>query len=420
MNEEYEGLNEPVQTQGSSDIEYETQPKKKSHKALWLAFGIFLGAGIGVAITMAITKSYVDTQISNMLQDPDAKANYLEYLIDSYYYQDVDEETMQNGAYHGIFESLEDPYSQYFTPEEYAEYSGQVTGNFGGIGAGLRKDQETGGAYVAKVYPDSPSEKGGLKEGDIIISADGNKSADYTLDEFITQFLHGEKGTKVEIVYLRDGKENTVVLERDIITVQTVSYQMLENNIGYIQVSQFTNSTYDDFVAAYEDLESKGMKSVIFDMRENGGGIVDSAVSMLDYLLPEGTVVYTMDKNGKRTDYKSDGDTYKSIPTVVLVNGNTASSAEIFTGAIRDFDYGTIIGTQTYGKGIVQTSLVLQDNSAIKLTTHKYYTPNGECIHGQGITPDIVLDYEFLGGEDDTYSVEFDNQLQKAIEVLSK
>ena len=250
------------------------------------------------------------------------------------------------------------------------------------------------------------------------VSADGNKSSDYTLDDFIAEFLHGEKGTKVELVIRRDDKEQTVVLERDIITVQTVSYKMLEGNVGYIQVSQFTSSTYDEFVAAYEDLESQGMTSIIYDMRDNGGGIVDTVVDILDYILPEGTVVYTMDKDGNRKDYTSDAKNFKDIPTVVLVNGNTASSAEIFTGAIRDFDYGTILGTQTYGKGIVQTSLVLQDGSAIKLTTHKYYTPSGECIHGEGISPDVELEYEFLGGEDDVYSVEFDNQLQKALEIL--
>ena len=194
---------------------------------------------------------------------------------------------------------------------------------------------------------------------------------------------------------------------------------MLDNNVGYIQVSQFTDGTYDDFVAAYEDLEAQGMTSVIFDMRNNGGGLLDSVVDILDYLLPEGTVVYTMDKAGNREDYTSDAANYKSIPMTVLVNGNTASAAEIFTGAIRDFEYGTIIGTQTFGKGIVQSTIPLTDGSAVKLTTQTYYTPSGECIHGTGITPDEVLEYEFMGGKDDQYSVDLDNQIQKALEVLA-
>ena len=211
----------------------------------------------------------------------------------------------------------------------------------------------------------------------------------------------------------------TITCTRASISTPTVEHKMLDNNVGYIQVSQFTDSTYNDFVAAYEDLEAQGMTSVIFDMRNNGGGLLDSVVNILDYLLPEGTVVYTMDKAGNREDYTSDAATYKSIPMTVLVNGNTASAAEIFTGAIRDFEYGTIIGTQTFGKGIVQSTIPLTDGSAVKLTTQTYYTPSGECIHGTGITPDEVLEYEFMGGEDDQYSVDLDNQIQKALEVLA-
>ena len=329
----------------------------------------------------------------------------------------MDQETLQNGAYHGIFDSLEDPYSQYFTPEEYAEYSSVVNGNFGGIGAGLQKDADTGEVVVTKIYKDSPAEKGGIKEGDIIVSADGHKGVNYSLEDYVSKYLRGDEGTEVNLVISREGEEIEVTLVRDIIEVETVAYKMLDDNIGYISISQFTGSTDKEFEKAFEELESQGMTAVIYDLRNNGGGIVDTATNILDYLLPKGTVMYTMDKAGNRRDYNS-GASHKEIPTVVLVNGNTASSAEIFTGAIRDFEYGTIIGTQTYGKGIVQTSFKLQDDSAVKLTTHKYYTPNGECIHGQGITPDIVLEYEFLGGEDDEYAVEFDNQLQKALEVL--
>ena len=396
---------------GSEDIQkiepaVEVNPnKEKMRKRLGTVLNVFIGIILGVTIAMVISKSYIDTQTAKLLQNPDA------------YFNDVDQETLQNGAYHGIFDSLEDPYSQYFTPEEYAEYSSVVNGNFGGIGAGLQKDADTGEVVVTKIYKDSPAEKGGIKEGDIIVSADGHKGVNYSLEDYVSKYLRGDEGTEVNLVISREGEEIEVTLVRDIIEVETVAYKMLDDNIGYISISQFTGSTDKEFEKAFEELESQGMTAVIYDLRNNGGGIVDTATNILDYLLPKGTVMYTMDKAGNRRDYNS-GASHKEIPTVVLVNGNTASSAEIFTGAIRDFEYGTIIGTQTYGKGIVQTSFKLQDDSAVKLTTHKYYTPNGECIHGQGITPDIVLEYEFLGGEDDEYAVEFDNQLQKALEVL--
>ena len=408
---------------GSEDIQkiepaVEVNPnKEKMRKRLGTVLNVFIGIILGVTIAMVISKSYIDTQTAKLLQNSDAKASYLENLINTYYFNDVDQETLQNGAYHGIFDSLEDPYSQYFTPEEYAEYSSVVNGNFGGIGAGLQKDADTGEVVVTKIYKDSPAEKGGIKEGDIIVSADGHKGVNYSLEDYVSKYLRGDEGTEVNLVISREGEEIEVTLVRDIIEVETVAYKMLDDNIGYISISQFTGSTDKEFEKAFEELESQGMTAVIYDLRNNGGGIVDTATNILDYLLPKGTVMYTMDKAGNRRDYNSDAS-HKEIPTVVLVNGNTASSAEIFTGAIRDFEYGTIIGTQTYGKGIVQTSFKLQDDSAVKLTTHKYYTPNGECIHGQGITPDIVLEYEFLGGEDEEYAVEYDNQLQKALEVL--
>ena len=348
----------------------------------------------------------------------ESKLQTILYLIKNYYYQDVDDQTLIDGVYAGIVESLDNPYSAYYTAEEYEDLMDTLTGNYAGIGALLQKNAETGEVAITKVYADTPAEKSGLKEGDIIVSADGNIATEEDLDVFV-QHIRGEAGTDVELVINREGQEMTITCTRASISTPTVEHKMLDNNVGYIQVSQFTDSTYNDFVAAYEDLEAQGMTSVIFDMRNNGGGLLDSVVNILDYLLPEGTVVYTMDKAGNREDYTSDAATYKSIPMTVLVNGNTASAAEIFTGAIRDFEYGTIIGTQTFGKGIVQSTIPLTDGSAVKLTTQTYYTPSGECIHGTGITPDEVLEYEFMGGEDDQYSVDLDNQIQKALEVLA-
>lgn len=420
-----------MNTEFESNYSPELQEKPKNSKwpvvigtTVGILVGFLLATLVAVIVLFGRKTSVSDSSqgVIDTLTDDSAtsesKLQTILYIIKNYYYQDVDDQTLIDGVYAGIVESLDDPYSAYYTAEEYEDLMDTLTGNYAGIGALLQKNAETGEVAITKVYEDTPAEKAGLQEGDIIVSADGNIATEEDLDVFV-QHIRGEEGTDVELVINREGEEMTVTCTRASISTPTVEHQMLDNNVGYIQVSQFTDGTYDDFVAAYEDLEAQGMTSVIFDMRNNGGGLLDSVVDILDYLLPEGTVVYTMDKAGNREDYTSDAANYKSIPMTVLVNGNTASAAEIFTGAIRDFEYGTIIGTQTFGKGIVQSTIPLTDGSAVKLTTQTYYTPSGECIHGTGITPDEVLEYEFMGGEDDQYSVDLDNQIQKALEVLA-
>ncbi len=428
-------MNEELDLNVTSEI----QPKaKKGPVILSLIIGMLLGAAVVVAI-LFVTATQKTGQIDDASADvieainedklPEgqnlisgksaSKLETLIYILNNYYYKDIDKQAMVDGIYAGLVESLDDPYSAYYTEEEYKDLMQTLTGNYAGIGALLQKDIKSGEVTITKVYANTPAEKVGLVAGDSIVSADGNLAVDEDLDEFV-QHIRGEEGTDVKLVIFRDGKEVELTCTRASIATPTVEHQMLEGNVGYIAVSQFTEHTYDDFVEAYKDLENQGMKSVIFDMRNNGGGLVDSVVDMLDYLLPEGTVVYTMDKEGNREDYTSKGSSYKSIPMTVLVNENTASAAEIFTGAIRDFKYGTIIGTNTFGKGIVQSTIPLSDGSAVKLTTQTYYTPSGECIHGKGIAPDIELEYEFQGGPEDKYDVTLDNQIQKALEVLSK
>ncbi|MDC7280396.1 S41 family peptidase [Butyrivibrio fibrisolvens] len=410
-------------------FEEKVQPKPKKWPLFLVGFlGILLGCiatvivGLGMVGSRISFKDESSKEVLESLQggeSGDSKFSTILSIIETYYYQDVDNDKLVNGVYKGVVESLDDPYSEYYTAEEYQDLMATLTGNYAGIGALLQKNAETGAVSITKIYKDTPAEKAGLKEGDYIISADGYLATDEGLDTFV-QHIRGEEGTDVELVISRDGEEQTIVCTRASIATPTVEHQMLEGNVGYIAVSQFTDHTYKDFVEAYKDLEKQGMTAVVFDMRNNGGGLLDSVVEMLDYLLPKGTVVYTMDKEGNREDFLSDEGSSKDIPMVVLVNGNTASAAEIFTGAIRDFEYGTIIGTNTFGKGIVQSTIPLSDGSALKLTTQTYYTPSGECIHGKGIAPDIELEYEFQGGEDDAYSVDLDNQIQKALEVLRK
>ncbi len=380
---------------------------------MWIAFALLLSK----VVTVGNSSDTISSIENDSIDGSNSKLSTLISLIKTYYYQDVDDETLVNGIYKGLLESMGDPYTEYYTADEYESLMTTLTGNYCGIGALLSKNADTGVVTVTKVYADTPAEEAGIKAGDIIESADGYAATDESLDTFV-QHIRGEEGTTVSLVIVRDGEELTFEPSRRALSTPTVEHQMLDDNMGYIQISQFTESTYEDFVAAYEDLESQGMTSVIFDMRNNGGGLLDSVVDVLDYLLPEGTVVYTEDKNGNREDYTSDATHYKSIPMTVLVNGNTASAAEIFTGALRDFNYATIIGTNTFGKGIVQSTIPLADGSAVKITTSSYFTPSGECIHGVGIAPDVELEYEFLGGEDDDYDVSLDNQIQKAIEVL--
>ena len=378
--------------------------------------------GINFGIYKVVTfltagSQLVSTESVSGDSDSTGKLAYIVSLIKTYYYQDVDDNDLIDGIYSGVVESLGDPYSAYYDPQEYEDLMISITGEFAGIGATLQKNPDTGYVTIVKVHKGSPAEKIGLMVDDIILMADDVDLTELDLDVAVT-YIRGEKGTDVTLKVLRGGQEMTFTATRDTVTMDTVEYEMLEDNIGYVQISSFQDATARDFIAAMEDLQAQGMESVIFDLRSNTGGLLDSVTEILDYILPEGTTVYMEDKNGKRTTYTSDAKQYIDMPIVVLVDGYTASASEIFTGAIRDYHYGTIVGTKTFGKGIVQSTMEVGDGSAVKLTIASYYTPSGECIHGEGIAPDIELEYEFLGGENDTYAKELDNQIQKAIELL--
>lgn len=348
------------------------------------------------------------------------KLGALDQLMNEYYYKDVPNKDKVDGIYKGLLEGSGDKYTEYYTAEEYKDLMVELSGNYAGIGAVLQLNEATGNFDIINVYEGSAAEAAGLKPGDSLISVDGHKtSAAEDFNKFISDYIRGKEGTVRDIVYSRDGKENDVKVQLKQVIVPSVSYKMLNNNIGYIEITQFSDGTQKDFEEAVASLKKQGMTKVIYDLRGNGGGMVDSVVAILDDILPAGRVVYTKDKNGHEEDYRSDGKKDLNIPAVVLTSGNTASSAEIFTGAMRDFKRATIVGTKTFGKGIVQTTLPLNDGSAVKITTSRYYTPSGECIHGKGIKPDIELEYKFLGTENDQYNISLDNQVQKAIEVLN-
>lgn len=354
-------------------------------------------------------------------QDTVDKVDELTNYMDLYYYEDYDVQDVQDGLLEGVVSGLGDKYSAYYTAEEYKEQQLSTSGTYYGIGAALAQDKDTMQVTITKIYEGTPSEEAGLKKEDVIVSADGTDATSMELTDFV-KLIRGEEGTTVHLEIYRPSTEETLEfdVERKNVELPSVSSQMLENNIGYIQISEFQSKTAEQFESALSSLKDQGAQSLIVDVRGNGGGLVDSVVAILDDILPEGTVVYTEDKYKNRQDYTSSGDTYLDMPIAVLVDQNSASASEIFAGAIKDYNYGTLIGTKTFGKGIVQTVFSLPEGDAIKITTAKYFTPDGNYIHGVGIEPDIELEYQFMGGENDEYSVDFDNQIQKAIEVLSK
>ena len=347
------------------------------------------------------------------------KVNLLSDVIDQYYYKDITDEEKMEGIYKGLMSSTNDKYTDYYSPKEFKDLMVTMEGDYGGIGATLSQDKATKEVSVVEVYEGSPAARAGLERGDIVISVDGHLGTDESLDDFV-QRIRGEEGTSIEMVYKRGDQEKTIEITRAEVIVPSVSHRMLDDKIGYIRISSFVNGTQKDFEDALADLQSQGMQGIVFDMRDNGGGMVDSVVAILDDILPAGTVVYTMDKSGKREDYTSDDAKKIDIPVTVLVNENTASAAEIFTRAIRDFNYGTIIGTNTFGKGIVQSTVPLSDGSAVKITVATYYTPSGECIHEKGIKPDIELEFSYADENPTEYDELKDNQVQKAMEVLGE
>ncbi|WP_294783038.1 S41 family peptidase [uncultured Eubacterium sp.] len=414
----------------TSATEAENQPEKAGNRKKRKRSGFGKGFVTG-AIVMAVicgglfvmTSGVRGLSASSDLLDKNTrtKIQSLAQYIQSNYYEDVDTDTLQEGLYAGLFDNL-DVYSQYYTADEAKQlFESNISGTYCGIGASLQQDAETKTVTVMHVYDGSPAQEGGLKEGDVIVSADDYEAASMDLTEFVNH-IRGEEDTQVHLVIARSGESENLELDiaRKNLVLPTVTNQMLENNTGYIQVTEFTEHTAEQFEEALQTLQNQGMTSLLVDLRSNPGGMLTSVCDMLDDILPKGLLVYTEDRSGKREDYNSTDKKSLDLPLAVLVNGYSASASEIFAGAIQDRKAGTIVGTTTYGKGVVQSILSLKDGSAFKLTTSRYFTPNGTCIQGIGITPDVELDYEFTGPEDAAYSVEYDNQIQKALEILKQ
>ena len=346
------------------------------------------------------------------------KLNEIYQYMNIYYYEDYDIEDIQQSLLDGVVAGLEDPYSVYYTEEEYKDLIISTSGTYYGIGAGLNQDPDTMEVTITKVYRGTPAEEAGLKNNDKLLFV-GDIDATSMEVSTLVQHIRGEEGTKVHMVIYREstGERLEFDVERRNVELPSIEGEMLDGGIGYIQITDFQSKTDEQFQEMVEKLMLQGMEGLVIDLRANPGGLLASVVEMLDYVLPEGLLTYVEDPYGNRKEYRSDKNCIM-MPIVVLVDENSASASEIFAGAIKDYKYGTLVGKTTFGKGIVQNLIPLSDGDAIKLTTSKYFTPLGNYIHKVGIEPDVVVDYEYTGPEEGEYDKTYDSQFQQALSIM--
>ncbi len=344
----------------------------------------------------------------------------LKGIIDSEYITDVNEDDLINGAIKGYVEGLGDEYSEYFTKEEMDEFKMETEGNYVGIGVYMAKNTKDNNIIILTPIENSPAEKAGLLPGDIIKKID---DVAYTGEDFekVSSYIKGKEGTTVKLEIERDGKEITFNIERKNIELYPIKSEVLENNIGYINIDSFDENTKEKFKDVYTELNKKNIKGLIIDLRNNGGGIVDDALEIADYALEKNKVMLvTKDKTQKEEIEKSKSKPIITQPIVLLVNENTASSSEILVAALKENNRATVVGETTYGKGVIQELITLSDGSGVKITIEEYYTPNKNKINGIGIKPDIEV--HLPNGVGSIYNIERkdDTQLQEAIKVLSE
>ena len=355
------------------------------------------------------------TTQSNQVQ---SKLGLLESYIRGYYLEEVDEDALEDYLYYGLVAGLGDPYAAYYNEEETQSMLDSSSGSYCGIGAVFSQNMITGVITVSRVYEGFPSYEAGILPEDILIRVEDEDVTGQDLTNVVTK-IKGEEGTEVTITMLRGEEEIDFTMERRVIEVPTVEHKMLADDVGYIMISEFDGVTDAQFHDALTDLQAQGVKSLIIDLRNNGGGSVDAVCAIADELLAEGPIVFTEYKDEERTERSSDAACV-DLPMAVLMNGNSASASEILAGALQDYGVAEIVGTQSYGKGIVQSVIDLQDGTALKITTAKYYTPNGNNIHEIGITPDVEIDLPEELKTMVEIPIEEDLQLQKAIEVLQQ
>ncbi len=357
-----------------------------------------------------------DEVVSAISDEMVSKMKLIEAIIDSYFYQEeVDKQKLMDGAFKGMVEALGDPYSEYYTTQELTDVMDNIQGIYYGIGAYVSIDTTIGMAKISGIISGTPAEEADVRENDIIFAIDGEETYGLSLTEVVSK-IKGPEGTKVTITFVRDNQYLDLEVQRRQVESPTVKSKMYDNGVAYIQIVEFDEVTVDQFTDALAVAKGSDMKGLVLDLRSNPGGSLSAVVEIARSILPKGLVVYTEDRDGKRKEYSCDGTKELQVPMVVLINGNSASASEILAGAIKDYEKGTLLGTTTFGKGIVQQPISLGDGSAVKLTVSSYYTPNGINIHGTGIEPDEVCEFDV----ERYYDTKDDNQLERAIEMINE
>lgn len=402
--------------------------EKKSYKLYNIVMIIVLTAFITFMITTLVGYNYLingdgKTMVLNTLAKEDdisTKLSAYRGIIDKYYLGEVDDNKLEEGAIKGYIEGLDDPYTEYISKDEMQEYMQDTMGNYVGIGIYMVLDEELGKIKVLSPMENSPAEKAGIQPGDIIIAVDGEN---YTKDEMskMSDKIKGEEGTTVKLQIKRGEETLEFEIKRESIKVNPVNGKVINGNIGYIQFSSFDETTAQDFKAKYEELEKQNIKSLIIDLRNNGGGLVSQATEIADYIIEKDKpILYEVDKNGKETVISSENDPIIDMPIVILTNENTASASEILAGALKDYEKAKTVGTKTYGKGVIQEILTMTDGSGLKITTEEYQTPNHNKIQKVGIEPDVTIELPETVTNSLNVPEEQDTQLQKAIEIISE
>ena len=339
------------------------------------------------------------------------KVKEIERIIDRYYLGEIDRQKQTDYMYLGLVAGLEDPYSTYYTKEQYAELQKSQEGVYTGIGITIIQDSGDGTICVESCVENSPAAQAGIRKGDCIRAVDGTDTDGMTTSQVVDLISASEEDSVTLTIVREGGEPQEISVKKGTIEMQSVTGKMLDGQVGYIQITEFTGVTSEQFSETYQSLTGQGMKKLVIDLRDNPGGLVNAVCDTLRQILPEGLIVYTEDKDGSRREEYCDGETPIQIPLAVLVNENSASASEIFAGAVKDYGIGTLVGTTTFGKGIVQDMFRLSDGSVLKLTVSHYYTPKGNNINGTGITPDVTAEQP-EGGED--------VQLRKALDVLNE
>lgn len=383
------------------------------------ASGVLTGVLV-VALASGGVKFVQQRQYNGVLSDSShvQKIEYLEKMIDQEYLGEVDNDEMAEGVYAGLVYGLGDVYSRYYTADEYAQETASTDGAYAGIGVSIQKNKN-GGVQIAECYEGGPGADAGLQTGDVITAINDTDVTDMELSDVVS-LIRENKDKIIVLTVFRENEEKSREISVDVTDVELPSVfgEMLDKKTGYIQITQFTGVTPQQYKDMFTELKDKGMERLVIDLRDNPGGLLTSVCDILREILPEGLIVYTEDKYGNREEETCDGKHQLDMPLAVLVNENSASASEIFAGAVQDHGVGTIVGTTTYGKGVVQELRQLSDGSAVKLTVSNYYTPNGNSINKVGIKPDVEvkLASELLNKDEITH--EEDNQLQKALDVI--